>query len=171
MITHLRTLLFGSWIVVAGLMLATAAQAQAPAPGGVQGGITVDGRKTELRYGHAVIQTSISTGKPETLLVVTDKPLSAAAAADRAARKQARERDGLRMLEVVLDKRPDDVTPIFIWVEPMRTTSSTRRHKVELEPAADKRIKGRVSMDAPWESFDNKYLIDLRFDVGVLAGK
>jgi hypothetical protein len=148
------------------------AQAHASATNAANGSITVDGKKTEFRHAYAVTQPSLgSSAKPETVLVITDKPLSAATAADRGERQKARERDGVRMLVVSADTRPDDVVSIFISVPPMNTTDSTRRFKLAFDPVGDKRLKGRLSMDEPWESFGIKYRIDVSFDANLLIGK
>jgi hypothetical protein len=155
---------------VASAFMLAAAFAHGQTQATVQGGITVDGKKTEFRHAVAVTQLAASNGKPETVLVVTDQPLTEARAASRAERKLARERDGIKMLEVALDKRPDDSVWVYISVDPIRADSSTRRHKLQLDAAGDKRVKGRLSMDSPWEMFGNRYQIDLRFDAPLVMG-
>lgn len=165
-------------VFVSGALIAAVACAALPvkaqrgvAPNSAQGSITVDNRKTEFRHANAVVQPSRINGKPETILIVTDKPLTLAMATDCDLRKKAREEEAVKMLEVSVDKRPDEVTSILIWVAPVQTTSSTRRHKVELDTSDAKVIRGRVYMEEPWEAFGNRYLIDVRFDAAVAKGK
>ncbi len=149
------------------LLASTGAAAQNAA----QGSITVNGKKFEFHHAYAVKQPSAVNGSPETVVVITDKSLAPAVFADRNARRQEAQARGVKMMEVAVDKRPDDVTSIFILVDTMRTTSSTRRHKVELQTSSDRLLKGRVWMEAPWENFDDKYLIDVRFESALVAGK
>lgn len=116
-------------------------------------------------------QTSLTNGKPETILVITDNPLSEKVVTDRKQRNEATVSLGVNMLEVETEKRPLDIVQVSISVGPRRSNTSTRRYKLEFEGGGEKRLKGRLSMEERWEAFGNTYQIDTRFDASIVPGK
>lgn len=156
-----------AFVAVLVLTCSWAAQAQNSA----QGNIVVNGKKIEFRHAYGVTQTSLTNGKPETILVITDQPLSEKVVTDRKQRNDATISRGVNMLEIETERRPLDIVQVSISVGPLRSNTSTRRYKLELEGGGDKRLKGRLSMEEPWETFGNRYHIDVRFDTSVVPGK
>ena len=129
-----------------------------------QGGITVNGVKTELRYAYAFTQPALSSKKPETTLVLADKPLSPKAVTDTFERMSARNRDGVKTLEFTFDDSKT-LTSVQFSIDPMNGGGYSTSYKVAMEAFTDKALKGRTYTDGEQTMFKDRFSFDVRFDV------
>lgn len=127
-----------AWLVLALAFTASHASAQNTA----QGTIAVDGKKTEFRYAYASKVPSRRTGKLETFLILTDKPLSAKAISNETERGSVVEKEGIGLIEIKLDETKDVVSTYFD-VASLKGDVMSRSLKLSFDSFTDKVLQGR----------------------------
>ena len=142
--------------------------AQDIAPNTAQGSITVNGKKTEFRHAYAVTRPARADKKAETVLVISDKPLAAAAVVDDIERMKVQRRDGLNLIEVKFDDRKTVVGTNF-EVAPLVVSAFSTEFKMTVETATDKVLKGRFNSASDHKMRDNTYTFDVRFNATMTA--
>ncbi len=127
------------------------------------GTMTVNGKPTEFKHAYASTTASRQTGKPETFLILTDKPLSAKAIADESERGSALKKDGVSMIELKFDDSKKNVST-YIEVLPLRGNVVAPTLKLNVESFTDKSLKGRFYSEREDRAFNHTYKVDVRFD-------
>ena len=137
-------------------------------PNTAQGSITVNGKKTEFRHAYAVTRPARGDKKAETVLVISDKPLAAAAVVDDIERMKVQRRDGLNLIEVKFDDRKTVVGTNF-EVAPLVVSAFSTEFKMTVETLTDKVLKGRFNSASDHKMRDNTYTFDVRFNATMTA--
>ena len=160
--------IFAFTALAATVALSATATAQDVAPNTAQGSITVNGKKTEFRYAYAITRLSLRDKKPETVLVISDKPVAANAVADDTERMVAQRRDSLNMIEIKFDDRKALVGTNF-EVAPLVVSTFSTEFKMNVESFTDKVLKGRFNSVSEHKMRDITYSFDVRFSALTMA--
>jgi hypothetical protein len=160
--------IFTFMVFTATLALSAIAAAQDIAPGTAQGSITINGKKTEFRHAYAVTRLSLSNKKPETVLIISDKPLAANAVTDDVERMKVQSRDNPKMIEIKFDDRKT-LTGTNFEVVPLVVSVSSTEFKMNVESFTDKALKGRFNSVIDHKMRDNTYSFDVRFNAAMIA--
>jgi len=160
----------GWWMAALAVVVLIAAQlspafAQSDAPNAT-GGITINGKTTDLPYAYAFAGQSLSSRKPETTLILANKPLSAKSVTDKFARMREARTNGLQRLEFTFDETRT-LTSLQFEIEPMGGGGFSTSYKVDVDTFDDTRFKGRAYVEAEQKMFGNVYQFDVRFDAAM----
>ena len=134
---------FNFMVIATAFTASAAAVAQGIAPNTAQGSIAVNGKKTEFRHAYAITQTSLSSKKLVTVLIISDKPVALNAVADDTKRMRA-QRDDLKMIEIKFDDRKTVVGTNF-EVAPVGVSAFSTEFKMNVESFTEKELKGRFN--------------------------
>ncbi len=134
------------------------------------GTITVNGKKAELKHAYANTETSHRSGKVETFLILTDKPLSVNAIADETERGVTAQRDNVSLIELKLDNNKR-VVSTYISVPPLKGNVMSPALKLTFLSFSDKSLKGRFYSEREDRAFDHSYSVDVRFDAAFAPSK
>ena len=141
-------------------------------PGSATGSITVNGKKTALKYAVAVrVPSSLDKKKSQTKLLISDVQVPPAALADTFAMMKIKDLSGV---EVGIE---DDgqITTGMIY-SPLLTKmggsfSAVGAHELERKDSAADTIAGRLHMSKPDDFFDYTYQYDATFAAKITDGK
>ena len=142
--------------------------AQDIAPNTAAGSITVNENKIEFRYAYALTRPSLSSKKPETVLIISDQPVAASAVADDIKRMQARRRDDLKMIEIKFDDRKTLGGTNF-EVAPLVVSAFSTEFRMTVENFTDNELKGRFCRVSEHKMRDNLYSFDVRFNAAMMV--
>lgn len=158
----------GVIVAVMCAVLSMTAIAQDIAQNTAQGSITVNGKKTEFRHAYAVTRSSQRDKKPETILVISDKPLATNAVADDTERMVAQTRDDLKLIEIKFDDGKTVVGTNF-EVAPLVVSVFSTEFKMNIESFTDKVLKGRFNSVSDHKMRDNTYSFDVKFNAAMMV--
>ena len=133
-----------------------------------QGSITVNGNRTEFHYAYVVTRTSLASKKPETVLIISDKPVAANAVADDTERMVAQRRDGLNLIELKFDEKNTLVGTNF-EVAPLVVSAYSTEFKMNIERFTDTQLAGRFNSSSEHKMQNNTYAFDVRFNASMIA--
>jgi hypothetical protein len=154
-------------IAFASIAASATVAAQNTATNSVQGGITVNGKKTEFRHAYAFIRPAGVKDMVKTTLILTDKPLPAAAVTDKMERSTLQERDGIKMLVVGFSDEKDIVS----FTSDVQALSGriVSAHKVTFDTFSDQALKGRffTASEQQIRNAPGTYSFDVQFDVAI----
>ncbi len=159
---------------LAAVMVLAAVSPQALAQGATSGvntatgGITVNGNKTEFKYAYTVVKPSLADKKSETILTLTDKPLSVKAINDTFARSGEMRNDNVQILELTLDAN-QKVRSVDFNVGALKGGANTADYKAEVSRFTPTAFAGRVTSGGEQKEFRNTFSFDVRFDTALLA--
>ena len=142
--------------------------AQSGAPSTTQGKFTLNGTPIEFRHAYASQTTSRRSGKVETFLILTDKPLSAKAISDESERGSAAQRDKINWIEIKLDDKRN-VLSTYLEVMPLRGNVMSSNLKLTFDTYTEKALNGRFHSEREDRAFSHAYSFDLRFDALMAA--
>ena len=150
-------------------LLSAQALAQSPAPGNMaSGSITVNGNKTEFKHAYTVVKPSLADNKSETILTLTDKPLSAKALSDSSARSSEMRSNSIQILELTLDA-DKKIRSVDFSVGTLKGGANTSDYKAEVSRFTATAFAGRVHSGGEQKEFKNVFSFDLRFDTAMVA--
>lgn len=144
------------------------AQSAALAVNTATGGITVNGNKTEFRYAYTVVKPSLADKKSETILTLTDKPLSVKSINDTFARSSEMRNNNVQILELTLDA-DKKVRSVDFNVGALKGGANTADYKAEVSRSTPTAFAGRVTSGGEQKEFRNTFSFDVRFDTAMLA--
>ena len=154
---------------LAAVAMASNAAAQPAAPGTAQGGITVNGKKTELTYAYAITRPSRSSNnKPETMLILADKPLATNAVSDDIERMKVQQRDGVKLIEIKLNDSKTVVGTNF-EVPPLVVSAFSSEFQMTIDSLTDTTFRGRFRSASEHKMRDNIYSFDVSFNALMAA--
>lgn len=131
-----------------------------------QGGVIINGAKTEFAYAYAYTAKSLHDKKPETKLILSDKALSPKAVTDTFELMKVKRTDGIKTLEFTFDERKE-LTSVQFSVDPMNGGGSSSAYKAKLDALDAKVMKGRVYTEGEQTMFKDRYSFDVRFDLAM----
>ena len=108
------------------------------------GSITVNGNKTELKYAYTLVTTSLADKKAETILMITDKPLSAKAVSDTFVRSSETRSNNVQVLQLTLDN-DKKIRSVDFSVGPLKGGANTSDYKAEVARFTPTAFAGRVT--------------------------
>lgn len=135
-----------------------------------QGTITVNSSTTEFRHAYATTSPSRRTGKPETFLILTDKPLATNAIANETERGVVAERDGIHLVELKFDERKTLLSAYFA-VAPLKGNVISPSLKLDLDSFTEQGLKGRLYTQREDRAFNSSYAVDVRFNASFAAAE
>ena len=144
------------------------AQSATSAVNTATGGITLNGNKTEFKYAYTVVKPSLADKKSETILTLTDKPLSAKAINDSFARSSEMRNNNVQILELTLDT-DKKVRSVDFNVGALKGGANTADYKAEVSRSTPTAFAGRVTSGGEQKEFRNTFSFDVRFDTAMLA--
>jgi hypothetical protein len=136
----------------------------------VQGSITVNGKKTEFLHAYAFTRPTGVKDMVKTTLILTDKPLPAAAVTDKLERMTAQERSGIKLLEVGFNDGKDIVS-FNPEVDALKGSRINSAHKATLDTFSDQALKGRLFTESELQirNAPGTYSFDVQFNVAMTA--
>ena len=151
-------------------ILSTQALAQSASPGAntATGSITVNGNKTEFKHAYTSVTKSTADNKSETILMMTDKPLSAKAASDEWARSSEARSNKVQMMEITFGGDKKIIRANFT-VDPLKGGANTADYKAEISRLTASAFSGRVHSGGEQKEFKNTFSFDVRFDTAMLT--
>ena len=149
-------------------LLSTQAFAQNAASNTETGSITVNGNKTEFKHAYTVVKPSLAYNKPETILTLTDKPLSAKAVSDSSARSSETRSNDVQVLELTLDA-DKKIRSVDFRACTLKGGGNTSDYKAEVSRFTPTAFVGRVTSGGEQKEFKNTFGFDVRFDTTMLA--
>ncbi len=132
------------------------------------GSITVNGNKTELKYAYTLVTTSLADKKAETILMITDKPLSAKAVSDTFVRSSETRSNNVQVLQLTLDN-DKKIRSVDFSVGPLKGGANTSDYKAEVARFTPTAFAGRVTSGGAQKEFKNTFGFDVRFDTSMIA--
>ena len=132
------------------------------------GNITLNGNKTEFKHAYTVVKPSLADNKLETILTLTDKPLSAKALSDSAARSSEMRSSNIQMLELTLDA-DKKIRSVNFSVGTLKGGANTSDYKAEVSRFTPTAFVGRITSGGEQKEFKNTFGFDVRFDTAMIA--
>ena len=132
------------------------------------GSITLNGSKTEFKHAYTVVKPSLADNKSETILTLTDKPLSAKALSDSSARSSEMRSNNTQMLELTLDA-DKKIRSVDFSVGTLKGGANTSDYKAEVSRFTPTAFVGRVTSGGEQKEFKNTFGFDVRFDTAMIA--
>lgn len=155
-------------LALAALSPQALAQSATSAVNTATGGITLNGNRTEFKYAYTVVKPSLADKKSETILTLTDKPLSAKAINDSFARSSEMRNNNVQILELTLDT-DKKVRSVDFNVGALKGGANTADYKAEVSRSTPTAFAGRVTSGGEQKEFRNTFSFDVRFDTAMLA--
>ena len=155
-------------LALAALSPQALAQSVTSAVNTATGGIIVNGNKTEFKHAYTVVKPSLADKKSETILTLTDKPLSAKAINDSFARSDEMRNNNVQILELTLDT-DKKVRSVDFNVGALKGGANTADYKAEVSRFTPTAFVGRVTSGGEQKEFRNTFIFDVRFDTAMLA--
>ncbi len=136
----------------------------------VQGSITVNGKKTDFLHAYAYTRPAGVKDMVKTTLILTDKPLPAAAVTDKMERMTAQRQDGIKLLEVGFNDGKDIVS-FNPEVDALKGSRVNSAHKATLDTFSDQALKGRLFTESELQirNAPGTYSFDVQFNVAMTA--
>ncbi len=136
----------------------------------VQGSITVNGKKTEFRHAYAYTRPPGVKDMVKTTLILSDKPLPAAAVTDSMERMTAQQQGGIKLLEVGFNDNKDIVS-FNPEVDALKGSRINSAHKAKLDTFSDQALKGRLFTESELQirNAPGAYSFDVQFNVAMTA--
>lgn len=141
---------------------------QTSAQNTASGSITVNGIKTEFKHAYTIIKPSLADNKSDTILTLTDKPLSAKALSDSFARSSETRSNDVQVLELTLDASKK-IRAVDFSVGILKGGANTSDYKTEVSRFTPTAFAGRVTSGGEQKEFKNTFGFDVRFDTALLA--
>lgn len=140
--------------------------------GTASGSITVNGKKTELKYAVAVsIPSSFDKKKPQTKLLISDVPVTPAALADTFAMMKIKDLSGI---EVGIEE-DGQITSGMIYSPALTkmggSFSAVGTHQLDRKETDAGEIAGKLYMKEPGDFFDYVYEYSVTFSSPITDGK
>ena len=132
------------------------------------GGITVNGNKTELKHAYTFVTTSLADKKAETILLITDKPLSPQAVNNPFARASEMRDNSVQILALTLDS-DKKIRSVDFNVGTLKGGANTSGYSAEVSRFTPTAFSGRVTSGGEQKEFKNTFGFDVRFDTTMLA--
>ena len=132
------------------------------------GSITLNGSKTEFKHAYTVVKPSLADNKSETILTLTDKPLSAKALSDSSTRSSEMRSNNTQMLELTLDA-DKKIRSVDFSVGTLKGGANTSDYKAEVSRFTPTAFVGRVTSGGEQKEFKNTFGFDVRFDTAMIA--
>ncbi len=155
-------------LALAALSPQALAQSATSAVNTATGGITLNGNRTEFKYAYTVIKPSLADKKSDTILTLTDKPLSTKAINDSFARSSEMRNNNVQILELTLDPEKK-VRSVDFNVGALKGGANTADYKAEVSRSTPTAFAGRVTSGGEQKEFKNTFSFDVRFDTAMLA--
>ena len=155
-------------LALAALSPQALAQSATSAVNTATGGITLNGNRTEFKYAYTVIKPSLADKKSDTILTLTDKPLSTKAINDSFARSSEMRNNNVQILELTLDTEKK-VRSVDFNVGALKGGANTADYKAEVSRSTPTAFAGRVTSGGEQKEFKNTFSFDVRFDTAMLA--
>ena len=146
------------------------AQTATPGANTASGSITVNGNKTAFKHAYTVVKPSLADNKLETILTLTDKPLSAKALSDSSVRSSEIRSNNIQMLKLTLgaDKK---IQSVDFSVGTLKGGANTSDYKAEVSRFTPTAFVGRVTSGGEQKEFKNTFGFDVRFDTAMHAAR
>lgn len=141
---------------------------QTSAQNTANGSITVNGNKTDFTHAYTVAKPTLADNKSETILTLTDKPLSAKAVSDPSVRSSEIRSNNVQILELTLDK-DKKIRSVDFSVGPLKGGANTSNYKAEVSRLTPTSFAGRVTSGGEQTEFKNTFGFDVRFDTAILV--
>lgn len=134
----------------------------------VKGSITVNGKKTEFSHAYAFMRLAGVKDMVKTTLILTDKPLPAAAVTDSMERSTARKLGDVKMLVVGFNDEKDIVS-FSPDVDALSGSRISSAHKATLDTFSDQALKGRLytASEQQIRNAPGTYSFDVQFNVAM----
>ncbi len=132
------------------------------------GSITVNGNKTELTHAYTLVTTSVTDKAVQTILMITDKPLSAKAIGDSFVRASETRSNNVQVLQLTLDG-DKKIRSVDFSVGSLKGGANTSDYKAEVARFTSTAFAGRVTSGGEQKEFKNTFGFDVRFDTTMLA--
>ncbi len=132
------------------------------------GSITVNGNTTEFKHAYTVVKPSLADNKSETILTLTDKPLSAKALSGSSVRSSEMRSNSIQMLELTLDA-DKKIRSVDFSVGTLKGGANTSDYKAEVSRFTPTAFAGRVTSGGEQKEFKNTFGFDVRFDTTMVA--
>ena len=142
--------------------------AQSTTSNTASGSITLNGNKTEFKHAYTVVKPSLADNKLETILTLTDKPLSAKALSDSSARASEMRSNSVQALELTLDT-DKKIRSVDFNVGALKGGANTSDYRAEVSRSTATAFAGRVTSGGEQKEFKNTFGFDVRFDTTMLA--
>ncbi len=142
--------------------------AQSTTSNTASGSITLNGNKTEFKHAYTVVKPSLADNKLETILTLTDKPLSAKALSDSSARASEMRSNSVQALELTLDT-DKKIRSVDFNVGALKGGANTSDYRAEVSRSTATTFAGRVTSGGEQKEFKNTFGFDVRFDTTMLA--
>ncbi len=155
-------------VVLCGLSKQVHTQSDAPGTHTATGSITVNGNLTGFNHAYAVMRRSLFDNKPETILTLTDKPLSAKAISDTFARSSEMRNNSIQTLEFTLDAG-NTIRSVDFNVGTLKGGANTSDYKAEISRFNPTAFSGHVTSGGKHSEFKNTLSFDVRFDTTMLT--
>lgn len=156
------------WLLLS-LFLLAASVSQAASEGSVSGALAVNGKETKLTFAEALeVDSNTEPGYMDVVVVLADRPLSAADIL-RTERMERLVRDeGLAALRLVLD--PDARIKSATPYHPAATSFVSSAAFVRWKPSSydETKVAGRVYTDGEQKAFGQRWRYDLQFSAPIV---
>jgi hypothetical protein len=156
------------WLALGALAVLSMNVPNSNAQNTVKGSTTVSGKKTEFLHAYAFMRPAGVKDIVKTTLILTDKPLPAAAVTDSMERSTARKLGDIKMLVVGFNDEKDIVS-FSADVDALSGSRISSAHKATFETFSDQALKGRLytATEQQIRNAPGTYSFDVQFNVAM----